>query len=321
MAVSASTWPHGTPQPLGLAQQHPLAWLCEGIHQAHGPTVRTSHYPTHGGYGTAGCLSPAGMSQCPLPQIAVQRDARTLAQGPFIPPQPWCQAPSEALQGPQDHPTSSLKADALCELSSGEGTGHPLQVQWLEGDKDEVDARPEVHCALWIHEVMGCSHANIQLKASDLRSVHPRGQWEGMSQNEGARCASPRLLVPPGRDTRSLWPAAKRGYGQHRASVCPRWGGSRDQSQQPSHPHPPPPPAIAGLVLADFTGGAGACQGPREMGRGGGEPSPFGSPTSVPSHGHQSATRGQIPSAALSSPPLHNSCSKMGPTWSGTGGQ
>lgn len=183
MAVSTSTWPHGTPQPLELAQRRSLDWLCEGIHQAHGPTVRISHYPTHGGYGTAGCLSPAAMSQCPLPQIAVQRDARTLAQGPFIPPQLWCQAPSEALQGPQDYPTSSLKADALRELSSGEGTGHPLQVQWFEGDKDEVDARPEVHCTLWIHEVMGCSHANIQLKASDLRSVHPGGQWEGMSQN------------------------------------------------------------------------------------------------------------------------------------------
>ena len=52
-------------------------------------------------------------------------------------------------------------------------------------------------------------------------------------------------------------------------------------------------------------------------------PSPLGSPTLAPSHGHRSAARGRTPSAALSSPPLHKSCSETGPTrrQSGPGGQ
>ena len=36
------------PQPLGLAQQCPLAWLWEGTHQAHGPTVGTATIPPMG---------------------------------------------------------------------------------------------------------------------------------------------------------------------------------------------------------------------------------------------------------------------------------
>lgn len=51
---------------------------------------------------------------------------------------------------------------------------------------DLVDTGPKVHCTLWVHEVMGCSHANIQLKASDICSVHPKGQQDGVSQNKGA---------------------------------------------------------------------------------------------------------------------------------------
>lgn len=118
----------------------------------------------------------------------------------------------------------SPEANALCERSSGEGAGHPLQVQRLEGDKDEVDTRPEVHCALRVHEVMGCSHANIQLKASNLCSVHPRGQQEGTSQSEGGHRASPRLLVPPGRDTSNLF-SSKEGSGLSQGLCVPQGEG------------------------------------------------------------------------------------------------
>lgn len=237
------------------------------------PHSGDSHHPTHGRYGTAGCLNPAGRLSAHFPKLRGRGMPGPWPRGPLSHQDDDARAPVRH-QGPQDHPVPSPgspaqdmpspKADALRELSSGEGAGHPLQVQWLEGDKDEVDAGPEVHCTLWVHEVMRCSCANIQLKASNLCSVHPRGQQEGRSRNESACRASPRLPVPPGRDTRSPWPAAKSGHGEHRAGVCPRVGGSREQGQQQ------PPPTIAGLVLADSTGwpGGGVHQGPRETGRG-----------------------------------------------------
>lgn len=68
----------------------------------------------------------------------------------------------------------------VCELSRGEGAGHPLQIQWLKGDEDKVDTRPEVHRALRVHEVMGRPRTDIHLKARCLSSVHPQHPMVGI---------------------------------------------------------------------------------------------------------------------------------------------
>lgn len=125
------------------------------------------------------------------PQLAVQRNARALRAH-----HPLGHAPGPPTQEPLFPENQDGGGDALCELSRGEGAGHPLQIQWLKGDEDKVDTRPEVHRALRVHEVMGRPRTDIHLKARCLSSVHPRGQREGVSQNEGTHHAGP---GPPGR--------------------------------------------------------------------------------------------------------------------------
>lgn len=130
----------------------------------------------------------------------------------------------------------SPKVDTLCEFSGGEGGGHPLQVQRFEGDEDKVDIGPKVHCTLCAQRVMGCSHANIQPKASDLCSVHPEGQQDGVSQNKGAWLAWLQALGPTSQG-QQVTLASSKGRTWVTQGLCVSQDGGLQRAGSASHLH------------------------------------------------------------------------------------
>ena len=71
------------------------------------------------------------------------------------------------------------------DRAGGKRAGQPLQVSQFERQEDEAHARCNVHCALWVQEMMRRPIPNIFLKPSSHRLVHPVARKKDEEDEEG----------------------------------------------------------------------------------------------------------------------------------------
>lgn len=70
------------------------------------------------------------------------------------------------------------------DCSGGQRAGQPLQVSQFEWQQDEAGTITDVHCTLWVQEVMRRPTTDIFLKPFSHRLVHP----EEKKHEEGEGC-------------------------------------------------------------------------------------------------------------------------------------
>lgn len=96
---------------LGLAQQHPLAWLWEGAHQAYGPTVGTATTPPTGIMGLQETPALQGQVSAHSHQLCCRGLPGLLPRGPLSHQPHGARSPARHW-GLQDHPAPSPGAPA-----------------------------------------------------------------------------------------------------------------------------------------------------------------------------------------------------------------